>query len=210
MHSNHCQAGPPHHLKLPSSLEGWCYKWNITFHFISRGNVMLQTNQNLTSQPLTFFISIWLPLSCRISTSLLFSSNGGWRLFKDKCFSVHDPCSNHPPASREQSKNMSATAWWLHECTRAHAKLCHCHCHVDCLALMWLYICLVNLLGSIRQTGFSGRFNIIMRESKEHNCGKFFERRHRFYIALIPVVSMGNWFTGGRLKTRAVRGIMCS
>lgn len=128
MHSNHCRIGSPHgtiHLKLLGSQEGWCYKWNITFHFISRGGVTLRTNQNLTSQPLTFFISIWLPLSCRKLEASRYCSaaTGGWRLFKDKCSGVQDPRGNHTPPTWGTGETCLQKAVWLHECTCAQIRL---------------------------------------------------------------------------------------
>lgn len=54
------------------------------------------------------------------SVSLLFSSDRGWRLFKDKCSSVQDSCGTNA----EQRRNMSAEAVWPHECTCAQIKLC--------------------------------------------------------------------------------------
>lgn len=35
---------------------------------------------------------------------LLFSRESGWRLFKDKCSGVHDPCDNHTPPTRSKGE----------------------------------------------------------------------------------------------------------
>lgn len=59
------------------------------------------------------------------SVSLLFGGDKGWRLFKDKCSGVHDPCGNHTTQNRaERRGNMSADAVWLHECTCVHMMPC--------------------------------------------------------------------------------------
>lgn len=124
-------------LKLLRSLEVWCYKWNITFHFISRACVMLQTNQNLTSQPLTFFISIWLPLSCSKLEASRYCSvatrGGGYLKINALVFTIHAAIARRRYGAEEIHVCWSRVAAWVHMCTRTAA----CKwTHVDCSVLM--------------------------------------------------------------------------
>lgn len=104
-------------LKLLRCVEARHYKWNITFHFISWGFTMLQTNQKPRRPTLDLFhLNMTTIILQKIrSVSLLFSGDEGRRLFKDKCSRVHDPCSNHARRRRRRwhadaERNMFAEA----------------------------------------------------------------------------------------------------
>lgn len=70
------------------------------------------------------------------SVSLLFSSDRGWRLFKDKCSSVQDPRCNHTPPTQSRGETCLLKSCG---CMSAHARTNKATCkwvHVDCLVLM--------------------------------------------------------------------------